>query len=73
MKTLDTYPEQGKCPKCGSDDIFYETGDVDDAGFTYHATCQNCGTIFCECYDLVFAGHWNIKDKEGNEYEDLPT
>lgn len=72
-KQLNTYPEEGKCPICGSNKIYFSGSDIDSAGLTYHAECEECGTTFCECYDLVFAGHWNIEDKEGNRYEDLPT
>lgn len=72
---LDTYPEECKCPKCGSYDVYYAPFELDEDGevLTYRAECENCGTKYCECYDLVFAGQWNIVDKEGNRYEGLPT
>lgn len=73
MKKLDTYPEKGKCPFCGSENLKYKDLEVTEAGVQYDATCKYCGGTFAECYDLVFAGHWELKDANGVEYEGLPT
>lgn len=73
-RKLDVYPQESVCPLCQEEaDIEFDSGSVDDAGFTYYCTCGNCGATWHECYDLVFAGNWSIKDKDGNDYEDLPT
>lgn len=70
---LDVYPEEGKCPLCGGINIIFANQDIDEAGLTYYCECEDCGARYAECYDLVFAGNWNIYDKDGNKYEDLPT
>lgn len=72
-KKLDSYPQEGKCPICGSDNVAFSTSKVNEAGLEYECTCHSCGAEFKECYDLVFAGNWNIYDKTGQKYEDLPT
>lgn len=75
MEELETnnYPKQGICPICGSDNVAYEVSKIDEAGLTYPCECHSCGAKFDECYDLVFAGNWNIYDKDNNKYEDMPT
>lgn len=72
-KKLDTYPETDICPLCGSDQVEYSDGTVDHAGYSYTCECHDCKARWNECYDMVFAGCWNIVDKDGQEYEDLPT
>lgn len=73
MKELDVYPEENKCPVCGEKENIEYQGGLDDGGYTYHCTCGNCGATYHECYDMIFAGDYCIKDKDGNEYEDLYT
>lgn len=68
----DTYPEPGVCPICNSNQVSFGATDVDD-GVSYECECQDCGACWDECYDMVFAGNWNIYDGDGNEYENLPT
>ena len=69
----ERYPKEGKCILCGSEEIEFSPAEIDEAGLTYHCTCYECGAKFDECYDLVFAGNWNIIDKNGTEYEDKET
>jgi transcription elongation factor Elf1 len=72
-RKIDNYPEEGKCPLCSSKNVYFYPMNRDDAGLTYHAKCEDCGAKYDECYDLIFAGNWNIYDKENNKYEDMPT
>lgn len=69
----DTYPKQGVCPLCHSNKVSFGAMDMNESGATYERECQNCGANWDECYDIVFAGNWNIYDGDGNEYENLPT
>lgn len=69
----DTYPEVGRCPLCKSYNVSFGATDIDDNGVTYECKCRDCGAYWDECYDMVFAGNWNIYDSEDNEYENLPT
>jgi transcription elongation factor Elf1 len=71
MKKTTRKAEQNVCPICGSENISYSCGEIDETGVTYECECSYCGASFNECYDLVFAGNWNITDKDGNEYEDI--
>lgn len=70
---LNTYPEECRCPKCGSYYVYYARFELDEDGevLTYRGECEDCGTKYHECYNLVFTGQWNIVDKDGNIYEDL--
>lgn len=70
QRTPERYPEEGKCILCGSVEIEFSSAEIDEAGLTYHCTCCECGATYDECYDMVFAGNWNIRDKNGTEYED---
>ena len=72
-RELDVYPEQGKCPLCGSKNVSFLSGEVDEAGYSYQCCCDDCDGNWLESYTMVFAGNWNIQDKDGNDYEDLPT
>lgn len=58
----------GKCPKCGSEDLKYETIDLGSSGDTvfYPVTCNACGFTGKEWYDLNFSG---FTDDDGNEVE----
>ena len=71
MKKLNVHPVEDKCPLCGSSDIEFGTAEIDDAGVSFECECKECGATFTECYNMVFAGDWNVVDKDGNEYEDL--
>lgn len=53
----------GTCPVCGSNDIDYDALEIIDCGAYYPALCNNCKTSFQEHYDLTFAGHYNVYDK----------
>lgn len=48
--------KQGICPYCGSENIEYLAGGIDDAGYSYECECNHCTGKFLECYDLEFAG-----------------
>lgn len=73
VKQLDVYPEENKCPLCGEQEDIEYFGEKDDAGYTYHCECNKCGATYLECYNLVFAGNYAIRDKDGKTYEDLYT
>lgn len=73
MLKLDVYPQEGTCPLCQSTNVDFQSNPVDEAGFSYSCECLTCGATWEDCYDLVFAGQWNIADKKGNEFDDLPT
>jgi len=55
--------EQGKCPKCESDDLDYGSLEPVDEGLYYPYTCNGCGFEGKEWYNLHFVGHW---DTDGN-------
>jgi len=50
--------EQGKCPRCGSENINYdggmEIGYMEDA--YYKGVCEDCGCRFDEYYLLQYTG-----------------
>ncbi|RLI63949.1 MAG: hypothetical protein DRO67_04910 [Candidatus Asgardarchaeum californiense] len=51
--------EQGKCPKCDSDDLDYkaiESCNSDVASMYYPFTCNSCGFEGKEHYNLHFTG-----------------
>ena len=50
---------QGQCPKCGSNDLDYESVELGMIGDTisYPYTCLNCRLKGYECYDVAFVGH----------------
>lgn len=73
MKKDLRYPVEGECPFCKSYDVDFQPAIVDDAGVTYKCECQRCHATFNQCYDMIFAGNWDIRDARGVEYEDCPT
>ena len=60
--------EQGKCPKCGSDNLDYETV-VDDGyidnGVYYPTECLDCGYQGKECHNLHFTEYIKEEEEEG--------
>ena len=59
--------EQGKCPRCGSDNLNYETVcDVTpgDECIYYPFDCDDCEFEGREYYNLTFSG---FEDNDGNE------
>jgi len=44
----------GKCPKCGSDEIGWQGGEIQDEAYSYVAQCCKCGQVFTEEYKLVY-------------------
>ncbi len=58
---------QGNCPKCGSNDLDYETicdTTPGDECIYYPFTCGNCDFSGREYYNLHFTGY---EDNDGNE------
>jgi hypothetical protein len=47
--------EQGKCPRCGSDDLDYGCQKIMGESLGYDFSCNNCGTEGVEWYDLVYS------------------
>jgi len=59
-----------KCPKCGSTDLYYESGMI--AGHVYH--CKNCGYIgsfVVEEYTEENKMGYIPKDKDDEKQKDL--
>jgi len=59
-----------KCPKCGSTDLYYESGMI--AGHVYH--CKNCGYIgsfVVEEYTEENKMGYSPKDKDDEKQKDL--
>ena len=56
--------EEGKCPKCNSEDLEYESSDVNGEGISYPYTCNGCGFEGMEWYDVIFSNHLTI---DGND------
>ena len=48
--------EQGICPKCHSENVDYDSIELDGNTAYYPCTCQECGTTWNECYNLDFVG-----------------
>ena len=47
----------GTCPKCGGNNLFYETC-VNDADWIYYPyTCDDCNAVGKEWYDVTFTGY----------------
>ncbi len=56
--------EQGKCPKCGQEDLDYGEAEIDDQSLGYLCKCRSCGFEGTEWYYLEFVG---FNDEDGNE------
>ena len=69
MTTKIKSNESGKCPLCDSENIDFDSADIDDLSVHYPWTCDDCGAQGTESYDMEFVGHFNITDKGGNEIE----
>lgn len=59
----------GKCPICHSDNINYDSIQLESDMTYYPYTCEDCGTQGEEWYKIEFVGH-NIDNMEV-EYVDL--
>lgn len=59
---------QGQCPHCTSDNLNYDSIQVEKDVCYYPFTCEECGQEGSEWYEMSFIGH-NIIDKDGNENE----
>lgn len=45
----------GICPACGSENITYCTGYVQDEDYVYEASCDDCEQEFIEYYDITYS------------------
>jgi len=57
--------ELGKCPRCNSFNLDYDSLEVIDDYIYYPYTCNECGFECRERYSLDFVGHF---DEDGVEY-----
>jgi len=48
----------GICPKCGSDNLNYETNVNDGDSLYYPFVCDNCGCEGREAYNLNYSETW---------------
>ena len=55
----------GECPKCGSEDILWHTGQMLDETYIYDADCNKCGVAFQEEYTLEY--NITIMEEEQDE------
>jgi hypothetical protein len=55
-KIYENGDDAGICPRCDGDSITYGTGEPEDDGFFYYATCDDCGLEFKEYYNMIFDG-----------------
>ena len=53
---MDKYIEQGKCAKCGSDNIDYGGSTTDETGVMYEMSCLDCKAEMHEWYEMTFTG-----------------
>lgn len=58
--------EEGKCPKCGCNNLDYGVLEIGDNSVYYPWNCPDCGASGKEWYDLVFSGQ-EYEIKEGGE------
>jgi len=56
---------EGKCPKCGSENLDYGISEIDNQLF-YPVECKDCGFTGREWYDLTFTG---FTDENGDDIE----
>ena len=56
--------EEGKCPKCNSEDLEYEDSDISGEGASYYYICNDCGFKGIEWYNITFSNHLTI---DGND------
>lgn len=69
LDTTQLTNERNKCPKCGSEDLDYETIRLEGEQCYFPYKCNNCGLRGEEWYSLEFCGH-NIYN-ENNELIEL--
>ena len=55
---------QGRCPKCNSDDLKYDSLEIVDDSLYYPYTCRQCEFDGREWYNLHFIGHWDLDGEE---------
>lgn len=60
MTEENKYYEQGKCPICGSEQITYDSSEIDGQYMYYKCCCDKCNATFNEFYELIYAGMENI-------------
>ena len=54
--SINTSVEQGRCAKCGSDNVDYGSSELDGEGIYYEMACVDCGVDMHEYYSLTFEG-----------------
>ena len=45
---------QGKCPKCGSENLEWGNTEIDGEGLGYEFECNDCGCQGTEWYSLTY-------------------
>lgn len=56
----------GTCPNCGSENITYTDGYVQDEDYVYDCMCDDCEQEFTEYYDIIYS-----ETRWEERYEDL--
>ena len=54
----------GQCPKCGSNNINYESLTIVDNGLYYPYDCEDCKFEGKEWYEIEFYAHYGAKNDE---------
>lgn len=49
--------QEGKCPCCGKSNLSYGDSGLQDGGYYYKWTCDDCDATGTEWYNLVFSEH----------------
>lgn len=62
----EKFATENVCPVCGSENIEYDSLEVDGNTVYYPCECQDCECQFDEIYELDFVGHGNICTDEEN-------
>lgn len=68
MRKEDYANEQGKCPRCKSENLDYFATEYVENMCHFDYKCEDCGQEGEEWYDLVFAGH-NVIKEDGETIE----
>jgi hypothetical protein len=57
---------QGICPKCGSEELDYDSPEMGVDTITYPYTCEDCEFCGQELFSVTFVTH---QDEDGNDME----
>lgn len=68
VKNVDDlkFNRENTCPLCGSNNVVFDSSELDGGAMWYPCECEDCGATWQEVYEVTFNQVDEVVDKDGN-------